>query len=168
MSFCLEQGGKPRVAYADLQNYFADRPGEPTLAETREAVLEIRRRKAMVIVPGDEDSRSAGSFFKNPVISEERFVDLEGLLAARGLQLPSYPAGEQQRKIPAAWLVEQAGFHRGYVQGPVAISRRHALAIVNRGGASAAEVVALKSEIQSRVRDVFGIELQTEPVLVGF
>ncbi len=168
VSFRLVHGGKPKIAYADLQNHFATQTSEPTLAETREAVLEARRRKAMVIVPGDEDSRSAGSFFKNPVITEQQFADLAALLSARGLQLPSYPAGERHRKIPAAWLVEQAGFHKGYTKGAVGISRRHALAIVNRGGATALEIVVLKDEIQARVRDEFGIELQTEPVFVGF
>ncbi len=122
----------------------------------------------MVIVPGDEDSRSAGSFFKNPIITENQYIDLASRLSARGLVLPSYPAGEQRRKIPAAWLVERAGFHKGYAKGAVGISRRHTLALVNRGGATAAQFVALKNEIQSRVRDEFGIELQTEPVFVGF
>ena len=168
VSFCLVRGGKPKITYGDLQSYFDNHPGDPTLAETREAVLEVRRRKAMVIVPGDEDSRSVGSFFKNPVISEERYIDLADRSSARGLQVPSYPAGEGRRKIPAAWLVEHAGFHKGYAKGAVGISRRHALAIVNRGGATAAEVVAFKEEIQRRVRDEFGIELQTEPAFVGF
>ncbi len=167
VSFCLEYGGKPKLAYADVQSHFEDRTGEPTLAETREAVLEIRRSKSMVIVPGDEDSRSVGSFFKNPILAEERYVELASRLSDRGLQVPSYPAGERRRKIPAAWLVEQAGFHKGYVKGAVGISRRHTLAIVNRGGATAAEIVALKDEIQARVGDEFGIELQTEPVFVG-
>lgn len=168
VSFGLIHGGKPKIGYADLKSHFADGTGEPTLAETREAVLEIRRRKAMVIVPGDEDSRSAGSFFKNPIITEKQYIDLASHLSARGLVLPSYPAGEQRRKIPAAWLVERAGFHKGYAKGAVGISRRHTLALVNRGGATAAQFVALKNEIQSRVRDEFGIELQTEPVFVGF
>jgi UDP-N-acetylmuramate dehydrogenase len=168
VSFCLVHEGKPKIAYADLQNHFVMQTSEPTLAETREAVLEVRRRKAMVIEPGDEDTRSVGSFFKNPIITEKQFAGLAALLSARGLQVPSYPAGELLRKIPAAWLVEQAGFQKGYSKGAVGISRRHALAIVNRGGATAAEIVALKDEIQSRVRDEFGIELQTEPVFVGF
>lgn len=168
VSFCLVHDGKPKIAYADLQQQFAERASEPTLAETREAVLEIRRRKAMVIVAGDEDARSAGSFFKNPVISERQFLDLSEQLSRRGLQIPSYPTAEQQRKIPAAWLVEQAGFHKGYRRGPVGISRRHALALVNRGGATAAEIVTLKNEIQARVHAEFGIELQPEPVFVGF
>ena len=168
VSFGLVHGGKPKLAYADLRSHFADGTAEPTLAETREAVLEIRRRKAMVIVPGDEDSRSAGSFFKNPVMSEQQYVELSNRLSARGLTVPCYPSGDQQRKIPAAWLVEQAGFHKGYTKGAVGISRRHTLAIVNRGGATAAEMIALKDEIQSRVRDEFWIELQVEPVFVGF
>jgi UDP-N-acetylmuramate dehydrogenase len=168
VSFCLAHGGSPKIAYGDLQSYFASHLGEATLAETREAVLEIRRRKAMVLVPGDVDSRSVGSFFKNPVIGDEQYVGLAGRLSARGLPLPSYPAGEGFRKIPAAWLVEQAGFHKGYAKGAVGISSRHTLAIVNRGGASAAEIVELKEEIQQRVRDEFGIELQPEPVFVGF
>ena len=168
VSFCLVHGGGPKIAYADLQHYFASRPGEPTLAETREAVLEIRGRKAMLIVPGDAESHSAGSFFKNPVVPEEQYVDLAARLADRDLQLPSYRAGDGFRKIPAAWLVEQAGFRKGYAKGAVGISRRHTLAIVNRGGATAAELVALKNEIQGRVRDEFGIELQPEPAFVGF
>lgn len=168
VSFCLVHGGKPKIVYGDLQNYFADHASEPTLAETREAVLEIRRRKAMVIVPGDPDSRSVGSFFKNPIIAEKQYVELAQRLSARSLQLPSYSVGDERRKIPAAWLVEQAGFHRGYTKGAAGISRRHTLALVNRGGATAAEIVALKDEIQSRVREEFGIELQTEPVFVGF
>ena len=168
VSYCLAHEGKPKLAYADLRAYFADAVGEFTLAGTREAVLEIRRRKAMVIVPGGEDSRSAGSFFKNPVISERQYMDLTELLSGRGLKLVGYGVGGQRWKIAAAWLVEQAGFQKGYAKGAVGISRRHALALVNRGGATAAEVVALKNEIQARVRDEFGIELQTEPVYVGF
>jgi len=87
---------------------------------------------------------------------------------SRGLQLPSYPAADGFRKLPAAWLVEQAGFAKGYTKGPAGISRRHALAIVNRGGATAADIIALKDEIQARVLNEFGIELQPEPVFVGF
>lgn len=168
VSFSLRHGGQATIRYAELETYFAAHPSEPTLAETREAVLAIRRRKAMVLMPGHEDSRSAGSFFKNPIIWENQYAEIAVRLAARGLQLPGYPAGEGCRKIPAAWLVEQAGFHKGFTKGAAAISQHHALAIVNRGGATAAEIVALKDEIQARVRDEFGIELQPEPVFVGF
>jgi UDP-N-acetylmuramate dehydrogenase len=89
-------------------------------------------------------------------------------VASRGLTPPRYPAGEGHVKIAAAWLVEQSGMHKGFTLGHVAISRRHALAIVNRGGATAAEVFALKDRIQQQVRNSFGIELQPEPVFVGF
>ncbi len=122
----------------------------------------------MLIVPGEDDARSAGSFFKNPIVPQHHFEDLEESLRSRGLALPSYPAGEGFRKLPAAWLVEHAGFTKGYCRGEAGISRRHTLAIVNRGGATAADIVALKDEIQSRVFYEFGIQLQPEPVFLGF
>ncbi|MGA3054441.1 MAG: UDP-N-acetylmuramate dehydrogenase [Candidatus Korobacteraceae bacterium] len=168
VSFALRQGGKPNVRYADLQKFFASRTGDPTLVEVRAAVREIRHRKAMLIVPGDEDARSAGSFFKNPIVSQSFFEELSARLESRGLQLPSYPANDGFCKLPAAWLVEHAGFSKGYRKGAAGISRRHALAIVNRGGATAADIIALKDEIQAGVLNEFGIELQPEPVLVGF
>ena len=168
VSFGLRQGEKPNISYADLQKFLAGRGGDPTLAEVRAAVREIRHRKAMLIVPGDEDARSAGSFFKNPMVPQAFFEELSARLESRGLQLPSYPAADGFRKLPAAWLVEQAGFAKGYTKGPAGISRRHALAIVNRGGATAADILALKDEIQASVLNEFGIELQPEPVFVGF
>ncbi len=168
VSFALQQGSKPSVDYADLRKFFASRTGDPTLAEVRAAVREIRHRKAMLIVPGDEDARSAGSFFKNPIVPQAFFEELSARLESRGLQLPSYPTRDGFRKLPAAWLVEQAGFSKGYGKGAAGISRRHALAIVNRGGATAADIIALKDEIQAGVLNEFGIELQPEPVLVGF
>ena len=168
VDFCLMYNGKPALRYPDIDNYFAASSTEPTLAEVRDAVLEIRRRKSMVIIRGDKDSRSAGSFFKNPIVPEKQYAELAARLGAKGLQLPSYPAGEGLRKIPAAWLVEHAGFAKGYAKGAAGISSRHPLAIVNRGGATAAEIVALKDDIQARVREEFGIELQTEPVFLGF
>jgi len=82
--------------------------------------------------------------------------------------VPSYPALSRQRKVSAAWLVENSGFQKGYVKGNAGISSKHALAIVNRGGATAAEVLALKDEIQARVEREWGIRLEPEPVLVGF
>lgn len=168
VNFFLTHGAPPRIAYADLQKYFAGRSTPPTLAETRAAVLQIRASKAMLIMPGDEDSRSAGSFFKNPVLSQAEFDELNRKAAERGLKIPSYPALEAQRKISAAWLVEHSGFSKGYGNGPVGISRKHALALVNRGGARAADVIALKDQIQTRVQQTWGIRLEVEPVLVGF
>jgi UDP-N-acetylmuramate dehydrogenase len=168
VNYGLKFRGEPRVAYTDLKNYFAGRATAPTLAETREVVRQIRASKAMLITSGDEDSRSAGSFFKNPVLTPEQHEELQKRAAERGLQIPSYPALDSQRKVSAAWLVENSGLSRGYTRGHVGISRRHALAIVNRGGATAQEVVELKSEIQTRVENTWGIRLETEPVLVGF
>ena len=168
VSFSLRHGGKPSVRYADLQKFFAQRADDPTLAEVRVAVREIRHRKAMLIVPGDEDARSAGSFFKNPIVPLSFFEELSARLESRGLQLPSYSASNGLRKLPAAWLVEHAGFAKGYGKGAAGISRKHALAIVNRGGATAADIIALKDEIQARVLNEFGVELHPEPVFVGF
>jgi len=168
VSFALREGAKPNLRYPDLQKFFAEHAGEPTLAEVRAAVCEIRRRKAMLIVPGDDDARSAGSFFKNPAVPQSFFEELSTRLASRGLQLPSYFAPDDFRKLPAAWLVEHAGFAKGYIKGAAGISRKHALAIVNRGGATAAEIIALKDEIQLRVSAEFGIQLVPEPVFVGF
>jgi len=168
VTYALTPGGSPRVEYADLKKYFAGRSSPPTLAETRDAVLKIRASKGMLITPGDPDCRSAGSFFKNPVLTSEQHAELSARAAARGLQIPSYPALAAQQKVSAAWLVEHSGFHKGYVAGRVGISAKHALAIVNLGGANAADILALKAEIQARVKEAWDIELQPEPVFVGF
>ncbi len=167
VTYELTPGAEPKLSYADLQKHFAGRSGEPRLAEVRDAVLEIRAAKGMVIIPGDSDSRSAGSFFKNPLLSAEEFAGLSQKASARGLKVPSYPALSQQSKTSAAWLVENSGFHKGYQKGPVGISSKHALAIVNRGGATAAEVIALRDEIQAKVEQMWGVRLQPEPVFVG-
>jgi UDP-N-acetylmuramate dehydrogenase len=168
VSLALRRGGKPSIRYSNLHEVFSGGATDPTLAEVRTAVREIRRRKAMLIVPGDEDARSAGSFFKNPIVAQSFFEELLMRMETRGLQLPSYPASDGFRKLPAAWLVEHSGFAKGYNKGAAGISRRHALAIVNRGGATAADIIALKDEIQAGVIGEFGIELQPEPVFVGF
>jgi UDP-N-acetylmuramate dehydrogenase len=167
VSFAL-RSSPPGIRYAELQEFFARHAGQPTVAEVRQAVREIRHRKAMLIVPGDEDACSAGSFFKNPVVPQSIFEELATRLESQGLQLPSYPAADGFRKLPAAWLVEHSGFAKGYAKGAAGISRKHALAIINRGGATAAEIIALKDEIQRGVHDTFGILLSPEPVFVGF
>ena len=167
-TYVLRRGGKPAIRYADLGKMFADLAPTPSLSQVRHAVREIRRGKAMLIDPRDDDARSAGSFFKNPVVPLRQFEELDSMLRSRGLVLPNFPAANGLRKLSAAWLVEHAGFAKGYLRGAVGISRRHALAIVNRGGATAAEIVALKDEIQGRVRDEFGITLLPEPVFLGF
>ncbi|HXO36280.1 MAG TPA: UDP-N-acetylmuramate dehydrogenase [Candidatus Acidoferrales bacterium] len=168
VSYALTPEGKPRIRYADLERHFAGRETTPDLAETREAVRHIRALKGMLIVAGDPDCLSAGSFFKNPVISPEQHEDVRKRAAAKGLTLPSYPALEKSKKISAAWLVEHSGFAKGYGMGRAGISSKHALAIVNRGAATAAEVIALKDQIQHRVEEIWGIHLEPEPVMVGF
>ncbi len=168
VSYSLKHNGAAHIAYADLKKYFEHAPHPPTLAETRDAVRAIRASKAMLITPGDEDSRSAGSFFKNPVLSADQFEKLDQQVLAKGLQIPNYPADDNRRKVSAAWLVEHSGFSKGFGEGRVGISRKHTLAIVNRGGATAADVVAFKNQIQSGVESAWGIALETEPVFVGF
>ncbi len=180
VNYRLHRGGAPSLKYADLQRHFAGRvqesfsarPNEkktpPSLAETRAAVREIRRSKGMLIVPGDEDCRSAGSFFKNPVLSEAQFQELAARAASKGLEIPSYPALDAQKKVSAAWLVEHAGFFKGYAAGAAAISNKHALALINRGNAKASDIVELKDEIQRGVQEAWGILLEPEPVFVGF
>ena len=168
VTYALVPEGEPHIEYTDLKRYFEGRASAPTLSETRQAVREIRARKGMLIVDGDPDSRSAGSFFKNPVVSVEQHRDLEAKARAKGLTLPSFAALESRKKISAAWLVEHSGFQRGFTLGRVGISSKHTLAIVNRGGASAAEILALKNLVQQRVDETWRIELEPEPVMVGF
>ena len=168
VTYALTPGGSPRITYADLKRHFEGRETPPDLAETREAVRHIRALKGMLIASGDPDSKSAGSFFKNPVLSAEQHEDLKQRAATRGLTVPSYPALETRKKVSAAWLVERSGFAKGFGFGRVGISTRHALAIVNRGGATAADVLALKQEIQHRVEEIWGVHLEPEPVMVGF
>jgi UDP-N-acetylmuramate dehydrogenase len=168
VAYGLRLHGEPKIAYADLKRYFAGWSQTPTIAQTREAVRDIRASKGMLIRPDDEDCRSAGSFFKNPVLSAEQHAQLEKKAAERSLKVPTYPALEAQRKVSAAWLLEHSGFAKGYSAGRVGISRKHSLALINRGGATAADVLALKEEIQNRVEELWGIRLQPEPVFVGF
>jgi UDP-N-acetylmuramate dehydrogenase len=164
----LKLDGAPSLKYGDLQKHFSASSKSPSLAEVREAVRQIRRTKGMLIVAGDADSRSAGSFFKNPVLGEAQFKELSVRAAVRGLQIPSYPALDAQHKVPAAWLVEHSGFAKGFTLGAAGISHKHALALINTGTASAAEVMRLKETIQRVVQEVWGIRLEPEPVFVGF
>ena len=168
VNYSLKHGGEAYVAYADLKKYFAGWSEKPTLANTRDAVRKIRAGKGMLITEGDDDCRSAGSFFKNPIVSPEQYQALSARAAAKNLQIPSYPALDAQKKVSAAWLVEHSGFSRGYGNGSVGISRKHALAIVNRGNATAADVLALKDDIQQRVEEIWGVLLEPESVFVGF
>ena len=175
VNYRLKRGAPASLKYADLQKYFAERFPDriekktlPTLAEVREGVRAIRRSKGMLIVPGDEDCRSAGSFFKNPVLGEGQFEELTARATAKGLEIPSYPALDTQRKVSAAWLVEHSGFSKGYAAGAAGISNKHALALINRGEAKASDIVGLKDEIQRGVQEAWGVLLEPESVFVGF
>jgi len=167
VTYALTPNSAPFLEYADLKRHFEGRESAPTLAETREAIRHIRARKGMLIVEGDPDCRSAGSFFKNPVLSEHQHDDLRKRAEVKNLTIPSYPALDRSRKVSAAWLVEHSGFSRGFGFSHVGISSKHALAIVNRGNATAAEVLALRDQIQQRVEEIWGILLEPEPVFVG-
>jgi UDP-N-acetylmuramate dehydrogenase len=173
VTFALIPGGRATISYPDIKRYFSAYKGHPPLAEVREAVLSTRAAKAMMLKSGDPDCQSAGSFFKNPIVSEERCLEIEETARiAAGIAaidaMPRYKISDGQAKISAAWLVERSGFSRGYRRGSVGLSSRHALALVNRGGASAQEIAAFAREIQTRVQETFGIVLETEPEYVGF
>lgn len=159
--FKLDPGGEPKMAYKDLITYFDGK--NPTLAEVRQAVISIRRSKSMVIDPADVNSRSAGSFFKNPIVSAEQFA----VLQTAHPNIPSFPAYDGFVKVPAAWLIEQAGIAKGFKLGNAGTSAHHSLAIINCGDATASEVLALKDVIQSTVNAKFGISIEPEPILVG-
>jgi UDP-N-acetylmuramate dehydrogenase len=136
--------------------------GRAPLADVRAAVLGLRRGKGMVIDPGDPDSVSAGSFFTNPILTHEEWARIPSPPTP-----PAFPEPDGRIKTSAAWLIEQAGFHRGYGNGRIGISAKHTLALVNRGDATTTELVALAREIAARVRERFGVSLVPEPVFVG-
>ena len=119
----------------------------------------------MVIDEGDPNSCSAGSFFKNPIVPLTKYSEI---VATAEREVPKFAVNASHVKIPAAWLIENVGFHKGFALGNAGISSKHTLALINRGGAAAAEIVALKNLIQQKVAAKFGIELKPEPVFVGF
>lgn len=169
VDFRLRRNGAPTLKYADLQKAFATNV-QPRLSDVADAVRRIRRGKGMLLIEGDADCRSAGSFFKNPVVGVDA---VQAISAAAGKEPPVFPVGgpagdNAHVKIPAAWLIEQAGFTKGYQRGGAGISSRHTLALINRGGATAAEILALAQEIRTAVQEKFRVELEMEPVLVGF
>jgi UDP-N-acetylmuramate dehydrogenase len=178
VTFRLARGQRSGpVRYPELARALGVTEGETApLGAVREAVLRLRRGKGMLLDPGDPDSRSAGSFFTNPVLDSAQFAALRAAVTAHhgpGTAIPQFPAGPGQVKVPAAWLISQAGFGKGYPGDPgnrpsrPHISGKHTLALVNPGGASTAELVALAREIRDRVCDLFGVTLAVEPVLVG-
>lgn len=153
------------VRYAELAAALHLQIGDRApLADVREAVLGLRRRKGMVIDPDDPDTASVGSFFTNPVLPAPAF---DALVGRAGAIPPHWPAGAGRVKVSAAWLIVRAGFVAGYGAGRVRISTKHPLALTNRGDATTAELLALAREIRAGVQAAFGVELATEPVLIG-
>ena len=165
VTFRLQEGA-PTATYPDIVRYLeGERLVSPTVADVRRAVLDVRRRKGMVVDAADLDTRSVGSFFMNPVVTPS---DRERVAAAAGSEPPGFLMTDERVKIPAAWLIERAGFRRGESDGAVGISGKHTLALVNRGGATARDVLRLASRIKRTVVDRFGVWLRPEPVFVGF
>jgi UDP-N-acetylmuramate dehydrogenase len=158
------------VKYAELATELGVALGEGAgVGEVRSAVLKIRSRKGMVLNPGDPDTRSAGSFFTNPIVTAADFAAVEAAAAARAAgPVPKYDAGAGLVKVPAAWLIEHAGFAKGYgAPSPARVSSKHTLALVNTGSATTADLLALAREIVSGVRSAYGVTLTPEPILIG-
>jgi len=158
VTFELDESSVSRpVGYAELARTLGvELGGTAPLAEVREAVIGLRRGKGMVLDPEDPDSRSAGSFFTNPIVAADRAVD----------GCPSWPAGDGRMKLSAAWLVQNAGFGRGTRDGHVGTSSRHSLALTTEPGATATELLAFADRIVATVQESFGVTLEREPTAV--
>jgi UDP-N-acetylmuramate dehydrogenase len=171
VSFLLREQGAPTLRYPELRRAMGDLR-TPGLAETRAAVLSLRRAKSMVIEPGDPNRRSVGSFFTNPVVPDpvaDRLVAdaVDAGLVEAATQVPRYPAEPGFSKLAAAWLIERSGISRGFRRGPVGVSSRHTLALVHHGGGTTRALLELAYEIRTRVLERFAVELEPEPVLLS-
>lgn len=168
VTFRLKKGGVPAVRYPELANRLkSDGVGSATLDDVRRTVMTLRASKSMLLDPTDPNRRSCGSFFVNPIIPADELPRVERRIGLPN-DMPRYEQPDGQVKLPAAWLIERAGFSKGQRRGPVGLSTRHALALVCHDGAKATDVLAFASEIRDRVRDRFGVTLTPEPVLWGF
>jgi UDP-N-acetylmuramate dehydrogenase len=170
VTYRLRPGGEPALLYADLQRHFRsllDAGEKLPLGQVYDAVRSIREQKGMLAGQGGADGRSAGSFFKNPIVPVSLVGRVAATLKIDANQIPHWPAPGSQTKLAAAWLIEKAGFSKGFALGNAGISSRHTLALVNRGNATTAEIVALRDTIRERVHDIFGIVLEQEPVELG-
>lgn len=171
--FALEDAGglSGPVRYAETARVLGIAPGERVpLATARETVLKLRTGKGMVLDPEDHDTWSAGSFFTNPILDDEAFAAFRARVRERlgeGVEAPAYPAGPGRTKTSAAWLIDKAGFTKGYGDGPARISTKHTLALTNRGDATTEDLLALAREVVAGVHEAFGITLVNEPVTVG-
>jgi UDP-N-acetylmuramate dehydrogenase len=166
VAFRFDSTALPNLAYADLQRHFVGR-ATPTPMDIYHAVREIRHRKGMLIVEGEADCRSAGSFFKNPVVPESTLTNIAATLSIPTDKIPHWTAADGNIKLPAAWILEQAGFPKGFQRGNAGISSRHTLALINRGNATAADITHLRDTIQQQVKVRFNIHLEQEPVQLG-
>ncbi|MEU7375255.1 UDP-N-acetylmuramate dehydrogenase [Streptomyces albidoflavus] len=159
------------IRYAETARALGTEQGERVaLAEARETVLKLRAGKGMVLDPEDHDTWSAGSFFTNPILDDAQLAAFLGRVADRlgpDVHPPAFPAGEGRTKTSAAWLIDKAGFTKGYGEGPARISTKHTLALTNRGSATTEDLLALAREVVAGVRDAFGVTLVNEPVTVG-
>jgi UDP-N-acetylmuramate dehydrogenase len=163
VTFRLKRHGSATLKYPELQKAIEEqRIALDDLRGVRAAVIAIRKRKGMVLDRHDPDTRSDGSFFMNPVLSADDYAAFARLAP----EAPHFPADDSAVKLSAAWLIEQAGFGKGFIHGKVGISSKHTLAIINRGGGTAAEVRELVAMIQGMVRERFGVELLPEPNFV--
>jgi UDP-N-acetylmuramate dehydrogenase len=171
VTLALTPNGSPRAYYPEIVRELSLRGGDPgSLADVRAVVLAVRRSKSMVIDSADPNRRSVGSFFMNPMLSVEQADAVEERARATAFEaqpMPRFPVGERV-KLSAAWLIERAGFPKGTTEGAVGISTRHALALVNRGGATAAEILSFARRVREAVIERFGVVLVAEPVLIGF
>ena len=166
VGYRLRPRGPATVRYVDVEKDLAARGiAAPTLAEVRASVIAIRRSKSMVLDPGDENGRSCGSFFMNPII---RAAEIGAVEARAGdPAMPRWPLPEGRVKLSAAWLIERAGFARGVTDGPIGLSTRHTLAVVAHDGARARDVVAFARRLRAAVEQRFGVRLTPEPVFWG-
>ncbi len=170
VTFRFDLAARPKLSYADLQRHFAgwDATGPaPTPLDVYHAVRAIRHGKGMLLVEGEADCRSAGSFFKNPVVASSVLGQIAANLHMSASKIPHWPATDGQIKLPAAWLLEKAGFPKGFILGHAGISSRHTLALINRGHATAADMIALRDSIRHEVLSRFGILLEQEPIQPG-
>lgn len=170
VDFRLLRNAPAKLAYEELRRAFGGRETVADLAEVREAVLRIRAGKSMVYDPEDPNHRSAGSFFVNPVVATAEADRCEATARAAGFEgpMPRFGAAAGMTKLSAGWLIERAGFERGFAFGQARLSPKHALAIVNTGSAKAADIVALAGFVRRGVHRTFGIFLEPEPIFLGF
>ncbi len=171
VTFRLDPLARPKLTYPDLLKHFGE-AASPTPLEVYHAVRSIRQGKGMLLASGekadDPDLRSAGSFFKNPIVPLEMLAHVAKALGLDEANVPHWKAGEGMVKLPAAWILERAGFHKGFVMGAAGISSKHSLALINRSGsASYREMAALRDAIVGEVKAKFGITLEQEPVQLG-